>query len=222
MALYYEKRNYEEIANVVEQLVVRFSSRTYWVQLSAVYSELGRDEDSLAVMELAYEQDFLESDNQLRRLAQMYLFHQVPYYAAKVVEKGLASEQIEADEEAYELLANSWLSAREYDKALSPLARAAALSQGGDLYVRLAHVRIEREEWNEARNALSSAIDKGDLRHPGNAHLLLGIANYSAKRPNAAKSAFRQARNYDDSKKSADQWLRHISREEAQEEQLIQ
>ncbi len=74
-------------------------------------------------MQLAYNQDFLESDRELRQLAQLYLYHSIPYRAARVLEKGLADGIVTEDVDIFAMLANSWLLAREYEAALDPLRR---------------------------------------------------------------------------------------------------
>ena len=124
-------------------------------------------------------QGLLTEDKELRRLARSYLYHDLPYPAAKVLEKGLEDGAIDADAEAYELLANSWIAAREYDRSLAPLQKAAELSDDGNLFVRLGQVHLQREEWSEAAEQLQQAIEKGGLEDPGNAELLLGIAYYN-------------------------------------------
>ncbi|RMD86058.1 MAG: hypothetical protein D6815_00615, partial [Candidatus Dadabacteria bacterium] len=94
LALYLERKNYERARPLLEQLVLRFPKKRYWLQLSAVYAELGRERDALAAMQLAYEQKLLDGDSELRNLARMYLYHEIPYQAARVLERGLAEGRI--------------------------------------------------------------------------------------------------------------------------------
>ncbi len=216
LALYLDKKQYKDGANLLEQLVARFPRKTYWMQLSAVYQETGREKDALAVMQIAYEQGFLSEDRELRNLVQMYLFHEVPYHGAKILEKGIAEGIVKKDAKAYELLANAWVGAREYDRAIPPLRRAAQLSDKGELFMRLGQVYLEREDWKEAREALAAAEKKGGLKDPGQNQLLLGIAQYNSKRLTAARRAFERARGYEKTARPASQWLRHIEREQAQ------
>ena len=59
------------------------------------------------------------------------------------------------------------------------MRQAADLSEEGNLYVRLGQVNMQREEWSEAVRLLGKAIAKGDLKGPGNVHLLLSISHNS-------------------------------------------
>jgi tetratricopeptide (TPR) repeat protein len=212
-ALYVLKEDYASVTPVLETLVTRFPKKTYWVQLSLIYGAREKYERSLAVQQLAYMQGFLTEDNELQRLARSYVFAGLPYDAALVLEKGLESGAIEADSKAYEFLANSWIQAREFDRSLAPLRKAAQLSEGGDLYVRLGQVHMAREEWSEAAELFRKAIEKGDLQNPGNAYLLLGISYYNDNRVDPAKASFAQARRHEKSRKPADDWLAHIEKE---------
>jgi tetratricopeptide (TPR) repeat protein len=212
LSLYLEEKSYAEAAMLLERILVRFPRKRYWVQLAAVYGELGRNDETLAVTELAYTQGFLTQDRELRNLAQLYLYHQIPYSAARVLVRGINEEKIEADAEALELLAESWLSAREYDRAMDPLARAARLSDDGDLYVRLAQLYMEQEEWSEAIGALRAALQTGKLKNRGRTLLLLGISEFSAGSLEAAKNTFERAREHESTRTSVDQWLEHLER----------
>jgi tetratricopeptide (TPR) repeat protein len=201
---------------VLELLVTRFPKKQYWVQLSLIYGAVDDYPRSLAVQQLAYAQGLLVGDKELRRLARSYLYHELPFWAARVLAEGLEEERIEADVEALELLANSWISAREYDAALEPLRRAAAVSEDGALYVRLGQVLIQREQWREAAQALEQALAKDGLEDAGKAKLLLAISLYSGGRPTAARRWFARASEHESTRKQGTAWLAHIDREVAQ------
>jgi len=213
LALYMEKKQYKEALPLVERLVSLYPKKPYWMQLSAIYAELGEDVKALATQQLAYQGGFLTEDKELRRLAQMYLFHDLPYRAAEVLDKAIAEEQVAADTKALELLGNSWLAAREYERALEPLERAAEVSEDGELFLRLGRVYVQREEWDKAALELNKALEKGNLEEPGNVHLLLGIAVYNQKRLDRARRSFVRALEFEESNKNAQQWLRVIDRE---------
>jgi tetratricopeptide (TPR) repeat protein len=212
-ALYSQKEDYESATPVLEELVLRFPKKEYWVQLSLIYGAREDYRRSLAVQQVAYAQGFLAEDKELRRLARSYLYHDLPYPAAKVLEKALEDGAIESDPEAFELLANSWIAAREYDRSLAPLRKAAELSQDGNLYVRLGQVHMQREAWGEAAELLRKAVEKGGLEDPGNAELLLGISYYNDSRVARARSSFLRARRHDSTREEADRWITHLAAE---------
>jgi tetratricopeptide (TPR) repeat protein len=215
-ALYTQKEDYASVTPILEELVVRFPKKQYWVQLSLIYGVREDYKHSLAVQQVAYLQGFLTEDKELRRLARSYLYANLPHPAAQVLEKGLADGLIEHDPEALELLANAWVAAREYERAVPPLREAAQRSADGNLSVRLAQVYLQNEQWKEATEALQRALQKGGLKNPGNAELLLGISYYNDARVEQARSSFARARQYDSTRDAAEQWMTHLERESGQ------
>jgi tetratricopeptide (TPR) repeat protein len=183
------------------------------VQLSTVHAALGNFEKALVPLQLAYTQGLLDRPEEVRRLAELMLFLEQPYRSAQVMDKALRDELIEGDASAYELLSNSWIAAREYDKSVAPLQRAAELSKDGEIYVRLAQVHLQREKWAEAEQALHRALAKGGLQNPGGAQLLMGITFYSQDRPNEALSWFSEANQHEQTRDEAQNWLKYIERE---------
>jgi tetratricopeptide (TPR) repeat protein len=213
LALRLTLKEYPAAVPLLEELIQRYPKKVYWMQLSTLHGALGNYEEALVPLQLAYTQDLLTKEEELRRLAELLLFLDLPYRAARVMERGLEKKQIKADAKDYELLSNSWIAAREYERAVEPLERAARLSRGGDLYVRLAQVHIQREKWSEAAAALRQALDKGELANTGDAQLLMGIAYYSQKRPEQALSWFSRARQHEETREEAQTWLSYIERE---------
>jgi len=213
-AMHSQKEDYEKAAPVLEELLLRFPKKPYWIQLSLIYGALEDYPRSLAVQQVAYAQGFLTEDRELQRLARSYLFRELPYPAATVLDEGLSSGAIEPDPKVYELLANSWIAAREYERSLPPLRKAAELSEDGKLYVRLGQVMMQNENWSEATKAFEKAIEKGGLDNEGNADLLLAIAYYNAGETTAAERLFTRAREYEGTRAQADNWLSHLAREQ--------
>lgn len=213
LALRLTRKEYQQSVPLLEELVRLYPKKTYWIQLSTVHGALGNYSEALVPLQLAYTQGLLTEGAELRRLAELMLFLDLPFRAAEVLSKGLGENRIEPDTRVYELLSNSRIAAREYEEAVGPLGRAAELAENGDLYVRLAQVHLQREKWAEAVEALVNAIDKGELGNPGDARLLMGIAIYSQKQPRQALRWFREARDHTETRDEAKVWLQHIGRE---------
>ena len=215
LSLYFESKQYAKAVPVLESLVETFPKEVYWKQLSAVHAELGDNERALAALEMAYFQGYLDSEGELLNLAQLYLYNEVPYRAAQIVEEALAAGKVEGDAVSWQILADSWLQARERDKALEPLAKAAELAKDGNLYVRLGQLYLGEERWAQAREALRQGLRKGDVRNPGTVHLLLGIAYANDQQWEAAQRSFETAQGYKDAERMASAWLTNLEREKA-------
>jgi tetratricopeptide (TPR) repeat protein len=212
-SLYSEKQDYARAIPVFEELILRYPKKQYWVQLSLIYGARTDFRRALTVQQAAHAQNLLTSDKELKRLARSYLYHDLPYPAANVLEQALEGGQLTATADAYELLANSWIQAREYKRSRGPLNKAAELSPNGDLYVRLGQVYMQDEDWGQASSFFEEAVKKGELRDPGNAELLLGISYYNSEQPTQAREAFKRARTHEKTKVEANRWITHLDTE---------
>ncbi len=215
VGLYYEVKQYPKAVKPLETLIMIDPKKAYWTQLSSLYNHLDQDAKSLAVMQLAYAQDFLDTNTDLRSLAQLYLYRQLPYQAGMVLEKARKDEHIVTDALYWEMLANSWMLARETDRAIPALEQGAELSEKGNMFAQLGRVYVEREQWPEAVEALKNAIDKGGLSDEGNARLLLAIAYYQQKQYGNALRQLRVASKSDTEsvRNSAEQWIKLVERD---------
>lgn len=220
-AMLVEEKKLEEAESVLAELIERYPKKVYWMQLAAIYSETGRHERALTTLEMAYLQGFLDQESEYVTLAQMYLYNQIPYRAAAVLQNGIDNGFVGDTSKSWQLLAESWVAARERDRALPPMRKAAELAEDGNAYVRLAQIFIEREEWSEARGALDKALAKGNLKHPGHAQLFLGIALANEKQWGEAERAFASAHQDEVTAQAAEYWLKHLAtqRQESGQEQ---
>ena len=212
-ALHLQKEDFDSAIPILEELVTRFEKKQYWLQLSLIYGAGGDYQNALRVQQLAYAMDLLTTNDELQRLARTYLFQQLPYPAAQVLDRGLEQGRIDPDREVLELLGNSWIAAREYQNSIEPLQRAADLAEDGRLYLRLGQVRVQSEDWNEATALIQKAIEKGGLVDMGRAQMLLGIAYFGDDHPSSARRAFRRAREHESTRVDANAWLEHIARQ---------
>jgi len=215
VGLYYEIKQYPKAVKPLETLIMIDPKKAYWTQLSSLYAHLEQEEKSLAVMQLAYAQDYLVKNSDLRALAQLYLYHSLPYRAGLVLERAHEDGFVKEDATYWEMVANSWLLAREFDRALEPLQTGAEVSEKGDLYARLGQLYLEREQWKDAAEALRNAIDKGGLNDKSTTHLLLAISLYHQKQYQGSIRNLKVARlsEIETIRKSASQWLLLVDRD---------
>ncbi|WP_372748705.1 tetratricopeptide repeat protein [Litorivivens sp.] len=220
--LYFEKNDIRKVVDILEETLKYYQKKAYWQQLAAMYGELKREKDMVSAMETAYVQNLLEKEKELINMAYLFLSIEVPYKAAKVIDKGIKAKQIDPTSKNLELLANSWRQAQEIKKAIPEMRAAAAKSDKGELWTRLGNIYLDNDEFEKAAEAVRNGLQKGGVKRPDSAQLVLGMAEFNLKNYDAARKAFREAKKNERSQKYAEQWLEFMERELAREKALAQ
>ena len=211
--IYFEQKDYESMIGVVKELIAYYPKDTYVLTLAGIYSELGDTKKQLALTEVLYEKGYLNTASHMVNLANLYLLHGVPYKAAVVLEREMGAEIVDANERNLRLLSQAWYQAREDEKAIPPLERAAKMSKDGELYVRLAQANINLEHWSEAAEAVREGLRLGGLKRTDQANIMLGMALFNQKRLEQARRAFQAAQNDNRSRRAAQQWIAYVDSE---------
>jgi tetratricopeptide (TPR) repeat protein len=210
-ALHLQREEFKEAIPILHQLItVAPEKKTYWMQLSSIYGQMEDYPNALAIMQLAHTAGLVTEDGEVRRLADLLLFNDVPYRGAQVIEGAIEKKLVNLDDKLYEKLANCWIAAGEFDKSVAPLQRAAEMASTGDTFIRLGEVQVQREDWPAAIAAVQRGVDKGQLKDPGNAQLMLGIAHYNQKDYSGARPFFERARQSERHRNIAESYLQAI------------
>jgi tetratricopeptide (TPR) repeat protein len=211
--IYFEQKDYESMLDVVKELIAYYPKDTYILVLAGIYSELGDTKKQLALVEVLYDKDYLSNASQVTNLANLYLLHGLPYKAAVVLDRDIEAGIVKANERNLRLLSQSWYQAREDQKAIPPLERAADMSEDGELYIRLAQSHINLENWTEAAAAAREGIRLGGLKRSDQANIMLGMALFNQKRLEQARTAFQAASRDKRSARAAGQWINYVDSE---------
>ena len=212
-AIYFELDEIDEVIGVLEDLILHYPNESYWMQLAGIYGQKGEDDKRLAMLELAYLQGFLDTESEVLALVGLMLSSDLPYRAGKVLEKGLADGVISPTMKHWRLLSEAWLLAREDQKAIPTLIKAAGLSEDGELDVLLAQSYMNIGEWEKAAEAARKGIEKGGLNREDQAYTMLGQALFHQKAYAESRNAFEQAGRDDRSRQLASQWLQYVESE---------
>ena len=218
--LYFEKNDTKNTVRVLQELLKYYPKKEYWVQISHLYGEQKKETKQLAAMETAYMQNMLDKGNEQITMAYLYLNADVPYKAAKVMDKGLKNESIEGTSKNWDLAGNAWRQAQELDKAIPAMERAAAKSNKGELYARLGNVYLDNDDFKNAIIAINKGLSRGGVKRPDTARLVLGMAYFNTQQYEKAREAFTAASRDERSVEYADQWVSYIDSQLARQKSL--
>jgi uncharacterized protein HemY len=218
--LYFEQDDMPNTIAMLEEMLVHYPKKQYWIQLSHMYGEAKKEGAQLAAMETAYMQDMLVKDREQVTMAYLYLNAEVPYKAARVLDRGVDNETVEATSKTLEILGNAWRQAQEVDKSIPVMAEAAEKSEKGELYCRLGNVYLDNDEFKSAIKANVKGLKRGGVKRPDNCNLILGMAYFNTKQYSSARKAFKKAAEDKRSKKYSDQWIKYMNTEIERQKRL--
>lgn len=212
IACAYSVKQYSAAVDGLYAALERWPDKSdYWRQLGQTYAQNGDNDKALGVFALMYRQGLAQNEQDYLNLVSLYMQNNEPYEAAGVLQKGLDAGIVTANESNYDLLAATWLDAKEYDKAITTLGQAAKYAKTGDAYLKQAQLYQQSHEWFSVIRATQRALQKGSLQRPGRAWLLQGIAQAENKQYPEAATALKEASKYEDVRGEAETWLRYVN-----------
>lgn len=220
--LHYEKGNIATVVDILNELLVHYPKKQYWVLLSHMYGELKQEGNQLAAMEAAYDQGMLDKSSELINMTYIYMGQDVPFKAAQVLDKAIKGDLVEQTSKNLEILGSAWRQAQEVDKSLPVMERAAAKSDKGELFARLCSIYIDSDQYSKAIDACQKGLNMGGVKRPDNTNLLLGMAAFNVKKYTLARKAFNNARKDKRSRKFADSWLKYMKSELERQKKLAE
>ena len=213
-----EQEKFSQATATLQQLLGQYpQKKTYWQQLSQIYSQEEKHQRAVATLAMAYKLGLL-NEREAVQVVQYYLHLGLPYKAANLLMDGLEKKIVQDVETNRELLVTCWLHARENQRALDVLEQLADRTQTGKIDLRRAEIFAQLERWQEVATTVSEGLRKGGLTNTGKAFMLLGVAEYRSGKLDESKVAFTQATSHRASAKQARQWLRLIEQEMAKQQ----
>ncbi|MCK5919864.1 MAG: hypothetical protein KAG66_02920, partial [Methylococcales bacterium] len=167
----------------------------------------------LAANEVAYSQGFIIEERHILNLANLMSYQETPYKAAELMMREIVADRVKGTSKNWERIANIWVLSREYDRAASALKKASVVDPTGEIAFKLGRIYVEQEKWKEAHAQLLTALQKGGLKKPGEAHLLFGMSCYELHFNDEARKSFVNAQQYSNTRKSGKQWVEYIDSE---------
>ncbi len=220
VVLYNEMNRFAATIPVLEKLIKHYPKKQYWMLLGGMYSETEQPDKSLSAFHAAYAQGMFEKESEVVMLSQRLLNADVPYEAAKVLEKGFSDGLIEENEKNIKLLATAYTMAQEMSKAIDSWRDATKYAEDGQLFYRLAQALSREDRHAEAVKAFRDALKKGGLNDVADTQFWLGISLMQLERWDEATSAFRQAAKDKSMAKNARQYIQYIAGEKRRQEEL--
>jgi tetratricopeptide (TPR) repeat protein len=219
-ASYHALEDTRKLREVLELMVVRWPKKEYWIHLSSVYGELEQEAKQIAALETIYEAGWMDRENEILQLAQLYIMKDGGFKGAQLIEKGMSSGLVARNERNYRLLAQAYMQAQDDKRSIAPLREAAQRSSDGQLHAQLAQSHLNLYQYEECAEASRTALSRGGLTRADSANIVLGMCLMELQRFDQARNAFQAARADTRSRAAADRWLQFIDTEVARKRDI--
>jgi len=195
---------------VLEKLVGYYPKKEYWsAVLGRIQSKPGfSSRQALDVMRLRRETKTLDTTEGYVELAQMALQEYQAAEAKAVLDEGFARGLLGKGNEAERQKRLQALATQRAADAPNALAQAESEAKHGDALVRIGLAYTGLGQYDKGIALIQKGIAKGDLRHPDDARLSLGIAYLRAGNKAKAAEAFRAVKGTDGAADLARLWIR--------------
>jgi tetratricopeptide (TPR) repeat protein len=207
---FYERKMYPQTVLVAEELVRNFpDNKQWWSQLGFFYMLVEDYKKALSTFEVAYQEGFLEKVSQIKAMAQLYSTNDMPYKAAKLLEKHIDSGLIEKNETSYSQLANAYHSAKYHSQAAKYYGIAAKFENNPEMFRKQGILLIAAEDFKGAVVALENAIEAG-AEDPARIHFSLMEANFYQNKFRTAYKHALEAKKSPAMRRNANAWTPYI------------
>lgn len=212
LALYYRAGAFEQCEGLLQQLLREAPSEArYWHQLVSVYLQQNKRRAAQDQLVLAYEKGIVFTVAERLLLVDLLAVNGNPYGAAQSLQDAMDAGEVPLDARNQRKLFELWLQARERDRARDALQKAARLGGDTELYLYLAQLQLEDEDWRAVEGTVMEACETTlQDRHVSRANLLLGVSLLKQGRDAAARQSFINATLVGGANAQAADWLRFM------------
>ncbi|MDE0856719.1 MAG: hypothetical protein OSA97_20075, partial [Nevskia sp.] len=218
-AAYVGVGQYKEAAQVLGTVVRdQPTAKDDWMRLSALYFKSGDRERAQATIEVANRLGYIDTAEQRLQLIALTAQIGAPFQAGSTLKLWMDAGKLPRTAENLRNLAALWVQARESSLAVPALQDAVNAKAGSELYLQLGQMRLDREEYREAAQALQQGLAMGGKSGP--AYMALGVAQYQQADVDAAVKSFHEAQNYPASRALAAQWGKYLETGQARAQAL--
>jgi tetratricopeptide (TPR) repeat protein len=213
LALYYHAGAFAQCEVLLRRLLeVQPDDPQNWHLLASVYLQQNKKKQALDQLTLARDKLVPFAERDILLLASLQSANNNPYGAAEVLEEALSSQQVPPSAATYRRLFEFWLQAREQEKARKALQQAAKLSDDIELYLYLAQLQMEEQDFDNMHQTMLAACAKQlPDKYVGRANLLLGVSQLKRGDESGARRSFINATLIGGVNAQAGQWLRFMN-----------
>jgi len=149
-------------ADIVKQMIALWpEDKNLWQVWQSLLANGGREKESFEVTKMLYLGGALDQQREFETVVQYYGFYDMPYQAAKILERELNAGNIRETPEKLVQLSDLFRQAREYKLAIPALEKAAGTAGKAKLFADLGEALYKENQCGKAEAAFQKAMQLG-------------------------------------------------------------
>ncbi|MFY8272656.1 tetratricopeptide repeat protein [Pseudoalteromonas sp. SSDWG2] len=210
MGAYYETKDFQNVVKVGERMVKSWpEDKKSWTNLGRFYMQVEDYAKGLTIMDIAYDNGYLESETDFKVLAQLYSFVGVPYKAGFHMEKAMNDGKVERTKQNLTAVGSYYHNAKNIKTAAKYYEEAAKFDDDAELYRKAGSLRLQEQQFDKAVTLLNKALDLGSDKK-GTIYSDLAEAYLQQEKYKQAYAAITKAAEDPSTRKFARSWKTFI------------
>ena len=194
-------------------MLVKFKPdvKRYYIQLSAIYNILEKNDLALATLEVSYLKNLLDKPDDFLNLSNFYLYNQNPANSDHLIEEKLDKGEIDATDNAnLKLLSDAWLYAKDRSKSVVALEKAIDNEYDEELLIQLIDVAFFSFMWEKVINAYDLA-KQNEIDTTGKIDLIYAISNIELRNYTKALTLLKTMTEHETYGDQATSWMEYLN-----------
>jgi predicted Zn-dependent protease len=194
IASYQEMKQPNEAAALAEQLSAKNpDDKNAQMLVANIYANANQPEKASAIFDKLHAKGLLtESQDYETGYRLLDMIGGRPKDIISLINEGFDKKILTPSAEAYGLLGQSYYDTEQTPLAIAAWEKGAPLAADGEMYLNLAKLHGQNEQWAAAKSSAKQALAKG-LDHPGEAWLEIAKAESGLGNKPGATAAYREA-----------------------------
>ncbi|WP_105255147.1 tetratricopeptide repeat protein [Pseudoalteromonas sp. T1lg75] len=210
MGAYYETKDFPNVVKVGERMVKSWpEDKKSWTNLGRFYMQVEDYSKGLNIMDIAYDNGYLESETDYKVLAQLYSFVGVPYKAGFHMEKAVNEGKVERTKPNVTAIASYYHNTKNIKTAAKYYEEAAKFDNDAELFRKAGSLRLQEQQFDKAVALLNKALDLGSDKK-GQIYSDLAEAYLQQEKYKQAYAAISKAAEDPSTRKFARSWKTFI------------
>ncbi|MFT3931237.1 MAG: tetratricopeptide repeat protein [Spongiibacteraceae bacterium] len=185
----------DDAAATLQILLAKYPSTEYWKDTFIIEQNKGRGSErkSLEILRLKMLTGVLK-DSEYVEMAELSFASGFPGDAKMILEKGFANKVLgvgPTKDRENRLLTKAQTDSAADQKSLTSFEKEAIAAASGDMDVKLGYAYATYGDYDKGIEAIKRGLKKGNLKSEEEAHILLGVTYYNAKKNADALAQFK-------------------------------